>query len=144
MQESVGLEYVQPRRLEAALGDYGADPLGPDAYGVFRWRMVPSGDVVDKTEHDRRLTRGSEAKRHHAAKKSTVELDRDIAEVLAKDYRVSVRVEGALKPVYVSPWMTRAQAEHAARNHKAMIRDRGWTSVVEIEDKSGAVTRLPR
>ena len=62
----------------------------------------------------------------------------------AKDYRVMVRVEGAPKPVHVSPWMTHAQAEHAAKNHKAMVRDRGWTHVVEIEDRSGAITRLPR
>jgi hypothetical protein len=144
MQESVGLEYVQPRRIEATPGDYGADPIGPDEDGVFCWRMVPSGDIVDKAEHDRRLTRGSGAQRHHATKKSPAELDRDIAEALAKDYRFSVRVEGAPKPVYVSPWMTHAQAEQAAKNHKAMIRDRGWTQVVEIEDKSGAVTRLPR
>lgn len=84
-------------------------------------------------------------KRHHATKKTPpAQLDREIAAALAKDYRVSVRVEGAPKPVHVSPWMTLAQAEHAAKNHKAMIRDRGWTQVVEIEDKHGAVTRLPR
>ena len=88
------------------------------------------------------------SKRQHAQhatrKTSPTQLDREIAEALAKDYRVMVRVEGAPKPVHVSPWMTRSQAEHAAKNHKAMIRDRGWTHVVEIEDKSGAVTRLPR
>ncbi len=33
-------------------GDYGADPL-PD--GTFR--MVPSGDIVDLTERNRRLKR---------------------------------------------------------------------------------------
>lgn len=37
--------------------DYGADPLGPDADGVFHWRMVPSGDVVDAVERERRLKR---------------------------------------------------------------------------------------
>lgn len=31
-------------------GDYGADPLGDG-----RFRMVPSGDVVDMAEHNRRL-----------------------------------------------------------------------------------------
>ena len=33
-------------------GDYGADPIGD---GTFR--MVPSGDVVDREERDRRLAR---------------------------------------------------------------------------------------
>lgn len=33
-------------------GDYGADPLGDG-----RFRMVPSGDVVDFTERNRRLAR---------------------------------------------------------------------------------------
>jgi hypothetical protein len=77
----------------------------------------------------------------HARKKTRSELQRDIDETLAKDYRVLVRVEGASKPVHVSSWMTRTQAEHEAKNHKAMIRDRGWTHVVEIEDKHGKVTR---
>lgn len=31
-------------------GDYGADPIGPD-----RFRMVPSGDIVDGAERLRRL-----------------------------------------------------------------------------------------
>ena len=35
--------------------DHGCDPLGPDQDGVFKWRMVPSGDVVDAAERDRRL-----------------------------------------------------------------------------------------
>lgn len=35
-----------------APGDYGADPLGD---GTFR--MVPSGDVVDHAERNRRLAR---------------------------------------------------------------------------------------
>jgi hypothetical protein len=81
MQESVGLEYVPPQRITAASGDYGADPIGPDDAGVFRWRMVPSGDIVDKAEHDRRLGRG--AKRHHATKKSPAQLQREIDEALA-------------------------------------------------------------
>ena len=34
-----------------AVGDYGCDPMGD---GMFR--MVPSGDVVDATERDRRLS----------------------------------------------------------------------------------------
>ena len=33
-------------------GDYGADPIGD---GTFR--VVPSGDVVDREERDRRLAR---------------------------------------------------------------------------------------
>jgi hypothetical protein len=33
-------------------GDYGCDPLGDGTY-----RMVPSGDVVDAAERDRRLSR---------------------------------------------------------------------------------------
>lgn len=36
----------------AAPGDYGADPLGD---GTFR--MVPSGDVVDLNERNRRLAK---------------------------------------------------------------------------------------
>ena len=36
----------------ARTGDYGADPIGD---GTFR--MVPSGDVVDREERDRRLAR---------------------------------------------------------------------------------------
>lgn len=35
-------------------GDYGADPLGDG-----RYRMVPSGDVVDETERARRLGRAA-------------------------------------------------------------------------------------
>ena len=31
-------------------GDYGCDPLGNE-----QWRMVPSGDIVDRTEMNRRL-----------------------------------------------------------------------------------------
>lgn len=59
MQESAGFEYVAPQRIATtAPGDYGADPIGPGDDGVFRWRMVPSGDIVDKAEHDRRLKRG--------------------------------------------------------------------------------------
>jgi hypothetical protein len=36
-------------------GDYGADPIGPNDAGVFMFRMVPSGDVVDGEERNRRL-----------------------------------------------------------------------------------------
>jgi len=60
-------------------GDYGADPIGSDDHGVFRWRMVPSGDIVDKAEHDRRLARG---KRTHATKKSAAQLQAEIDEAL--------------------------------------------------------------
>ena len=35
-------------------GDYGADPLGDG-----RFRMVPSGDIVDPDEKERRLGRKS-------------------------------------------------------------------------------------
>lgn len=101
-----------------------------DPYDIASWDTEPKGPTRHSTKK--------------STKKSPAELDRDIAEALAKDHRVTVRVEGAPKPVHVSGWMTRRQAEHAAKNHKAMVRDRGWTHVVEIEDKSGAVTRLPR
>jgi hypothetical protein len=37
-----------------APGDYGADPVGD---GTFR--MVPSGDIVDLEERNRRLKKGS-------------------------------------------------------------------------------------
>jgi hypothetical protein len=112
---------------------------------LLKSRFVSGDGMLDNMRTVRKKLSQSS---YHAVKKSPAELERDIAEALAharaKDYRVSVRVEGASKPVYVSPWMTHAQAEQAAKNHKAMIRDRGWTQVVEIEDKNGLVTRLPR
>lgn len=42
--------YVAPRVDTSRVGDYGADPLGD---GTFR--MIPSGDVVDFAERNRRL-----------------------------------------------------------------------------------------
>lgn len=52
MAESVGLPSdTYTRKVNtAAIGDYGADPIGD---GTFR--MVPSGDVVDYDERNRRL-----------------------------------------------------------------------------------------
>lgn len=41
-----------PRIDVHAPGDYGADPMGD---GTFR--MVPSGDIVDYAERNRRLSR---------------------------------------------------------------------------------------
>lgn len=42
------------RRVDLSTpGDYGADPIGD---GTFR--MVPSGDIVDLAERNRRLSRG--------------------------------------------------------------------------------------
>jgi hypothetical protein len=35
--------------------DFGADPLGPDENGEWKWRMVPSGDIVNQEERGRRL-----------------------------------------------------------------------------------------
>ena len=53
MAESVGATYPPPRRIDtSAPGDYGADPIGDG-----RFRMVPSGDVVDYAERCRRLGR---------------------------------------------------------------------------------------
>ncbi len=55
MAISMGLsgDTYQRRRIDTArLGDYGADPLGD---GTFR--MVPSGDIVDFAERNRRLGR---------------------------------------------------------------------------------------
>lgn len=52
MAESIGLPsdtYLKKINL-AAVGDYGADPIGD---GTFR--MVPSGDVVDLEERNKRL-----------------------------------------------------------------------------------------
>lgn len=40
-------------------GDYGSDPLGEDENGVFRWRMVPSGDIVGAAERELRLRKRS-------------------------------------------------------------------------------------
>lgn len=42
-----------PQRIDTNRpGDYGADPLGEG-----RFRMVPSGDIVDRAERNRRLAR---------------------------------------------------------------------------------------
>lgn len=52
MAESMGLPsdtYIRTVNT-AATGDYGADPLGDG-----KFRMVPSGDVVDYEERCRRL-----------------------------------------------------------------------------------------
>lgn len=50
----VGTEIQRERIDVTASGDYGADPLGD---GTFR--MVPSGDIVDSEERNRRLKRYS-------------------------------------------------------------------------------------
>jgi len=55
MAESVGLpsDTYQRKAINVArAGDYGADPIGD---GTFR--MVPSGDVVDYAERQRRLAK---------------------------------------------------------------------------------------
>jgi len=36
------------------LCDYGSDPLG-EIDGVFKWKMIPSGDIVELEERNRRL-----------------------------------------------------------------------------------------
>ena len=52
MYESVGMKYV-PHKIDIKkTGDYGADPVGD---GTFR--MVPSGDIVNYEERNRRLKR---------------------------------------------------------------------------------------
>jgi hypothetical protein len=103
---------------------------------AFSLASLDDVHAAAKHAHDSVMRRGRSS---HSTKKSSSGTNAS-----AKDYRVLVRVQGAPKPVHVSPWMTLSQAEHAAKNHKAMIRDRGWTQVVEIEDTSGAVTRIPR
>lgn len=40
------------RPIKAAQGDYGADPMGDG-----KFRMVPSGDIVDFDERNKRLGR---------------------------------------------------------------------------------------
>jgi len=52
MAESMGLPSdTYTRKVNTATpGDYGADPIGD---GTFR--MVPSGDIVDYDERNRRL-----------------------------------------------------------------------------------------
>ena len=45
---TIDRSYVDVR----AAGDYGCDPVGDGTY-----RMIPSGDVVDATERDRRLAK---------------------------------------------------------------------------------------
>ncbi len=52
MAESVGQVYIPRRAIVTTLGDYGCDPL-PDG----KFRMVPSGDIVDLAERTRRLKR---------------------------------------------------------------------------------------
>lgn len=64
MSSIVGLTWDQIQRLQqkdasakeaidtARQGDYGADPIGDG-----KFRMVPSGDVVDMTERNKRLER---------------------------------------------------------------------------------------
>jgi len=54
----------RPRIDLNAPGDYGADPLGDG-----RFRMVPSGDIVDSAERDRRLSQrsGSRSRSGNAA-----------------------------------------------------------------------------
>lgn len=52
-------ETLTPKRRRVDLdtpGDWGADPVGEDpSTGVFMFRMVPSGDIVDGPEKERRL-----------------------------------------------------------------------------------------
>lgn len=43
-------QFARPSIDTSRPGDYGSDPLGNGAY-----RMVPSGDVVDLVERNRRL-----------------------------------------------------------------------------------------
>ena len=48
---------VRDKSIDLNTNDYGCDPLGEDADGVFRWRMVPSGDIVSAEERTRKLNR---------------------------------------------------------------------------------------
>jgi len=50
MYESVGLPYSFAIPTRKPSGDHGSDPMGD---GTFR--MVPSGDIVDAEERDKRL-----------------------------------------------------------------------------------------
>lgn len=80
---------------------------------------------------------GAAPSRHHATqKKSPAQLEREIAKALASksstkkphgtnDFRVVVFGEPGKKPVHVSRWMTKVQADHAQRNHRAMNKARG-------------------
>ena len=63
MQKIVGLDWQDIQAMQSKThvsrkedtshtGDYGADPIGD---GTFR--MVPSGDIVDMSERNRRLAR---------------------------------------------------------------------------------------
>jgi hypothetical protein len=52
MEESMGRAYSRKTIDLKAPGDYGADPLGDG-----KFRMVPSGDVVDFAERNRRLAK---------------------------------------------------------------------------------------
>ena len=52
IQAMQGKAHVSRKVDTSRAGDYGADPIGD---GTFR--MVPSGDVVDMEERNRRLAR---------------------------------------------------------------------------------------
>ena len=38
-------------------GDHGCDPMGENECGILMFRMVPSGDIVEHHEKERRLRR---------------------------------------------------------------------------------------
>ena len=52
IQAMQGKTHVSRKVDTSRAGDYGADPIGD---GTFR--MVPSGDIVDMAERNRRLAR---------------------------------------------------------------------------------------
>lgn len=55
---------------------------------------------------------------------------------MATEYRCVVTVEGASVPVHTSPWGTEQSAQHSAKNHRAMIKHRGWNHTVRIETRN--------
>lgn len=59
MAESVGMdsEHWVGRPIARRSGDYGADPIGDG-----KFRMVPSGDIVDYAERCKRLRTPEEKK----------------------------------------------------------------------------------
>jgi hypothetical protein len=57
MYKSMGRDIDPDAKIDIhAPGDYGADPMGESGPNM-KYKMVPSGDIVDQAEKDRRLSR---------------------------------------------------------------------------------------
>ena len=104
------------------------------AIGKAKQKLRGAVSSVGRVKFKAAKVEAGASEHHHATKKkSSAQLDREIAEALAqthgtqqaKDFRVVVWGEPGRKPIHVSPWMTKAQADHAQKNHRAMNKERG-------------------